>query len=122
MNLPDAQNHPAFAYRPETGEEPYASMLAVPVRPPGDQGVLVVQNRSPRRTPTDEVECWKRWRCCWPRCCGRGPRRRAEGVGATVPRTFGGSPGPGIVIGPVVGRRPRRTGRWRTIRERSWSG
>ena len=30
MNLPDAQNHPAFAYRPETGEEPFASMLAVP--------------------------------------------------------------------------------------------
>ena len=32
MNLPDAQNHPAFAYRPETGEEPFSSMLAVPVR------------------------------------------------------------------------------------------
>ena len=35
MNLPDAQNHPAFAYRPETGEEPFASMLAVPVRRAG---------------------------------------------------------------------------------------
>ena len=32
MNLADAQNHPAFVYRPETGEEPYASLLAVPVR------------------------------------------------------------------------------------------
>src|SRR5260370_4702785 len=32
MNLPDAQHHPAFAYRPETGEEPFASMLAVPLR------------------------------------------------------------------------------------------
>ncbi|HTZ70430.1 MAG TPA: GAF domain-containing protein, partial [Acetobacteraceae bacterium] len=32
LNLADAQNHPAFVYRPETGEEPYASMLAVPVR------------------------------------------------------------------------------------------
>ncbi len=28
MNLGDAQDHPSFAYRPETGEEPYASLLA----------------------------------------------------------------------------------------------
>src|SRR5690242_18326206 len=27
MNLPDAQNHPQFAYRPETDEEPFSSML-----------------------------------------------------------------------------------------------
>ena len=50
MNLPDAQNHPAFAYRPETGEEPFASMLAVPVRRAGRTlGVVAVQNRNPRR-------------------------------------------------------------------------
>src|SRR6516162_4830347 len=49
MNLPDAQNHPAFAYRPETGEEPFAAMLAVPVRRAGRTlGVVVVQNRNPR--------------------------------------------------------------------------
>ena len=48
MNLPDAQNHPAFAYRPETGEEPFASMLAVPVRRSGRVlGVLAVQCRTP---------------------------------------------------------------------------
>ena len=35
MNLADAQNHPAFVYRSETGEEPYASLLAVPVRRAG---------------------------------------------------------------------------------------
>src|ERR1700733_7453357 len=35
MNLPDAQNHPAFAYRPETDEEPFAPMLALRVRRPG---------------------------------------------------------------------------------------
>ena len=35
LNLPDAQNHPAWAYRPETGEERYASLLAVPVRRAG---------------------------------------------------------------------------------------
>src|SRR5437868_613544 len=46
QNLPDAQNHPAFAYRPETGEDPFASLLTVPVRRAGRTlGVLAVQNR-----------------------------------------------------------------------------
>ncbi len=57
MNLPDAQNHPAFAYRPETGEEPFASMLSVPVRRSGRTlGVLVVQNRTPRNFTEAEVD------------------------------------------------------------------
>src|SRR5882724_6272758 len=57
MNLPDAQNHPAFAYRPETGEEPFASMLAVPVRRSGrTMGVLVVQNRTPRNYAEPEID------------------------------------------------------------------
>src|ERR1700712_2895161 len=57
MNLPDAQNHPAFAYRAETGEEPFASLLAVPVRRSGRTlGVLVVQNRAPRHYIDAEVE------------------------------------------------------------------
>ena len=57
MNLPDAQNHPAFAYRPETGEEPYASLLAVPVRRAGHTlGVLTVQNRAPRLYTEEEVD------------------------------------------------------------------
>src|SRR5271167_4911613 len=57
MNLPDAQNHPAFAYRPETGEEPFASMLAVPVRRSGRVlGVLAVQNRTPRHCTSQEVD------------------------------------------------------------------
>src|SRR3954469_2353594 len=57
MNLPDAQNHPAFAYRPETGEEPFTSMLAVPVRRSGRTlGVVAVQNRNPRSYAEDEIE------------------------------------------------------------------
>ena len=57
QNLPDAQNHPSFAYRPETGEEPYASLLAVPVRRAGRTlGVVAVQNRAPRRYDMDECE------------------------------------------------------------------
>ncbi len=57
MNLPDAQNHPSFAYRPETGEEPFASMLAVPVRRAGRTlGVVAVQSRQPRSYSEEEVD------------------------------------------------------------------
>ncbi len=56
INLSDAQNHPAFSYREETGEEIYHSFLGVPVLRAGNTlGVLVVQNRA-RRTYTEEEE------------------------------------------------------------------
>src|SRR4029079_13078061 len=56
MNLSDAQAHPAFSYRPETGEEIYHSFLGVPILRAGNTlGVLVVQNRA-RRTYTEEEE------------------------------------------------------------------
>jgi len=56
VNLSDAQNHPAFSYRVETGEEIYHSFLGVPVLRAGNTlGVLVVQNRA-RRTYTEEEE------------------------------------------------------------------
>jgi len=56
MNLSDAQAHPAFSYRPETGEEIYHSFLGVPILRAGNtMGVLVVQNRA-RRTYTEEEE------------------------------------------------------------------
>jgi phosphotransferase system, enzyme I, PtsP len=56
INLSDAQTHPAFSFRPETGEEIYHSFLGVPVLRAGNTlGVLVVQNRA-RRTYTEEEE------------------------------------------------------------------
>src|SRR6201991_4161291 len=56
INLSDAQNHPAFSFRPETGEEIYRSFLGVPVLRAGNTlGVLVVQNRA-RRTYSEEEE------------------------------------------------------------------
>jgi phosphotransferase system enzyme I (PtsP) len=56
VNLQDAQNHPAFSFRPETGEEIYHSFLGVPVLRAGNTlGVLTVQNRA-RRTYTEEEE------------------------------------------------------------------
>jgi phosphotransferase system enzyme I (PtsP) len=56
INLSDSQSHPAFSFRPETGEEIYHSFLGVPVLRAGNTlGVLVVQNRA-RRTYTEEEE------------------------------------------------------------------
>jgi phosphotransferase system enzyme I (PtsP) len=56
INLSDAQSHPHFSYRPETGEEIYHSFLGVPILRAGNTlGVLVVQNRA-RRTYTEEEE------------------------------------------------------------------
>jgi phosphotransferase system enzyme I (PtsP) len=57
VNLSEAQQHPAFSYRPETGEEIYHSFLGVPVVRSGETvGVLVVQNRTPRHYTGDEQE------------------------------------------------------------------
>ncbi|MDH5749876.1 MAG: phosphoenolpyruvate--protein phosphotransferase [Rhodospirillales bacterium] len=55
--LSDAQKHPSFAYRPETGEEIYHSLMGVPVIRGGRViGVLSVQNRSRRNYSEEEVE------------------------------------------------------------------
>ncbi|MEZ5667512.1 MAG: phosphoenolpyruvate--protein phosphotransferase [Alphaproteobacteria bacterium] len=57
LRLADAASHPRFAYRPETGEEAYHSLVGVPVLRNGRvTGVLVVQNRSPRDYADEEVE------------------------------------------------------------------
>jgi len=57
LNLVNAQDHPAFTYLPETGEEIYSSFLGVPILRAGRTlGVLVVQNRNQRSYSDDEVE------------------------------------------------------------------
>ncbi|MAY68116.1 MAG: phosphoenolpyruvate--protein phosphotransferase [Rhodospirillaceae bacterium] len=55
--LEDAQSHPSFAYRPETGEELFHSLMGVPILRGGRvTGVLVVQNRTRRAYEDEEVE------------------------------------------------------------------
>lgn len=57
MQFPDAQLHPAFSYRPETGEEIYNAFLGVPILRGGHTlGVLTVQNRTKRQYSDEEVE------------------------------------------------------------------
>ena len=114
MNLPDAQNHPAFAYRPETGEEPFASMLAVPVRRSGRVlGVLVVQNRTPRHfseQEVDELETVSMLLAEMLPAAGSG-KTWNEGLSGTVPRVFAGTTlMTGIAIGPIILHGTPRTG------------
>ncbi|MEA2742506.1 MAG: phosphotransferase system, enzyme PtsP [Acetobacteraceae bacterium] len=112
MNLPDAQNHPAFAYRPETGEEPFASMLSVPVRRSGRTlGVIVVQNRTPRNFTEPEIDDLETVAMLLAEMLSVSGATDGspEGLGATVPRMFAGTPlMGGIAVGPIVLRRSTR--------------
>lgn len=57
VNEPEASSHPAFSYRPETGEEVYHSLLAVPIERSGQiLGVLVVQNRTTKEYSDEDIE------------------------------------------------------------------
>ena len=57
LSLANAPEHPAFSYRPETGEDPYHAFLGVPLLRGGRSiGVLVVQNRTERNYLDDEIE------------------------------------------------------------------
>ncbi|MCP1336137.1 phosphoenolpyruvate--protein phosphotransferase [Futiania mangrovi] len=57
LNLADAQASPKFAYKPETGEDPYQSLMGVPILRDGRVlGVLAVQNQTRRHYTDEEVE------------------------------------------------------------------
>ena len=57
INESEASSHPSFSYRPETGEEVYHSLLAVPVQRSGQVlGVLVIQNRTVKEYSDEDVE------------------------------------------------------------------
>lgn len=57
LSLTEAQDHPSFSYKPETGEEIYHSFVGVPVLRTGNTlGVLVVQNRTKRVYTEEEIE------------------------------------------------------------------
>lgn len=57
LSIQNAPRHPAFSYRPETGEDPYHAFLGVPILRGGRvTGVLTVQNRTERLYGEDEIE------------------------------------------------------------------
>ena len=57
LALAEAQRHPSFVYRPETGEENYRSFLGVPILGRGRVlGVLAIQNKDQREYRDEEIE------------------------------------------------------------------
>src|SRR6476620_4361668 len=57
LNLAEAAEHPAFAYKPETGEERFHSFAGIPiVRLESPIGVRAVQHAEPRRYEEVEIE------------------------------------------------------------------
>ncbi|MFV0296406.1 MAG: putative PEP-binding protein, partial [Hyphomicrobiaceae bacterium] len=57
VNEPEASSHPAYSYRPETGEEVYHSLLAVPIERSGQTlGVLDIQNKTSKEYSDEDVE------------------------------------------------------------------
>ncbi len=104
LNLADAPNHPAFAYRPETGEDDYASMLAVPVRRGGRMlGVLTVQDRLPRHYTEIETELLETVAMLLTDLLASGGSDTREGFAGSLPRQFDAALlSPGIVFGRVL--------------------
>ncbi|HET8726647.1 MAG TPA: phosphoenolpyruvate--protein phosphotransferase [Alphaproteobacteria bacterium] len=57
LAIANAPSHPNFVYRPETGEDPYQSLVGVPILRGGKvRGVLVIQNARRRNYSEEEVE------------------------------------------------------------------
>jgi len=57
INEHDAKSHPVFSYHPETGEEAYHSLLAVPIEKSGQVlGVLVIQNHTEKEYSQEDME------------------------------------------------------------------
>jgi phosphotransferase system, enzyme I, PtsP len=114
LALADAQAHPSFAYRPETGEEIYRSLMGVPILRGGRVlGVLVVQNRSQRDYDDDEIEVLQTIAMIVAELVASGelvnPREIAGSqIGGMLPvRLAGIRLNPGLAMGPAVLHEPR---------------
>jgi phosphotransferase system enzyme I (PtsP) len=112
INLSNAQAHPAFSYRPETGEEIYHSFLGVPILRAGNTlGVLVVQNRARRTYSEEEVEALQTTAMVLAEMIASGELSRpGDDLVARRPVHLKGTAlGDGIALGHVVLREPRVT-------------
>ena len=114
LALADAATHPQFAYRPETGEDIYKSLLGVPIMRGGRViGVLVVQNRTRRQYAEEEVEALETTAMVLAELAGSGQLinpdelARAERVPRTPQRINGRTLSDGLAIGSVVFHEPR---------------
>jgi phosphotransferase system enzyme I (PtsP) len=114
LALADAQSHPDFAYRPETGEEIYHSLMGVPILRGGRVlGVLVVQNRSLRHYTEDEIEVLQTIAMVVAELAATGELvnpleiAQSQGGGLLPVRLVGIRLNAGLAIGPAVLHEPR---------------
>lgn len=113
LALDDAPSHPAFAYRPETGEDPYHSFLGVPVLKAGQTlGVLVVQNSERRTYREDETEAMLTTATILAEMLStsefEGLIKPGSDIDLRRPRTFEGTGfSEGVALGTVVLHDPR---------------
>src|ERR1700691_2416883 len=113
LALSDAQNHPAFSYKPETGEEIYQSFLGVPVlRGGGTLGVLVVQNRARRTYSDEEIEALQTTAMLLAEMIASGEWQAIAGTASEIairrPVSLKGAPiAEGLGLGHVVLHQPR---------------
>jgi phosphotransferase system enzyme I (PtsP) len=114
LALADAQSHPDFAYRPETGEEIYHSLMGVPILRGGRVlGVLVVQNRSLRHYTEDEIEVLQTIAMVVAELAATGELvnpleiAQSRGGGLLPLRLVGIRLNPGLALAPAVLHEPR---------------
>ncbi len=114
LALDDAQHHPQFAYRPETGEEIYHSLAGVPIVRAGRVlGVLVVQNRTRRQYDEEEVETLQTIAMVLAELVSAShvvsPNevQQVDGIGLLPLRVDGVQLTPGVAIGRAVLHEPR---------------
>lgn len=113
LALSDAQSHPAFSYRPETGEEIYRSFLGVPILRGGAvMGVLVVQNRASRVYSEDEVESLQTTAMIMAEMIAAGGLKALSKPGATIGldrpiHSIGTTLADGVGLGHAVLHEPR---------------
>ena len=113
LALADAQHHPQFAYRPETGEELYQSFMGVPVLRSGRVlGVLVVQNKTRRHYTEEEVETMETVAMvvaelvAGGELIGREELTPVTGIGVLPERIDAQALAPGLALGVAVLHQP----------------
>src|ERR1700689_4947860 len=110
LNLNDAQSHPAFSFRPETGEEIYHSFMGVPVLRAGNTlGVLGVQNPARRTYSEEEVEALQTTAMVLAEMIASGELSRPgdELAARSSVHVKGAALSDGIALGHVVLHEPR---------------
>ncbi len=114
LALSDASAHPNFAYRPETGEEAYHSLMGVPILRGGRViGVLAIQNRTRRAYTEEEVETLQTIAMVLAELVAGGELvsaeelRPADGIALLPQRLTGVAFNRGIALGTAVLHEPR---------------